>query len=125
MCIPLHYWSGMLKILSIYNVWRCVCVTHLVTLQCHSELTGSTDFYRLWATRPHFHLRAKLKTSYPSTHHEAQMAEYQLNAKETSILTEGKWPQWSRKVRAALRANETWIYIEGSSSIQLTSLQST
>src|SRR6266481_9032355 len=30
----------------IYKVWRCVCVTHLVTLQCHSELTGSTDFYR-------------------------------------------------------------------------------
>src|SRR6266481_684794 len=31
--------SNVLKILSIYNVWRCVCVTHLVTLQCHSEVS--------------------------------------------------------------------------------------
>ena len=46
------------------------------------------------------------------------MSDYCFNIKETGTLVEGKWPQWSRKVRAALRANGTWIYIEGTASTQ-------
>src|SRR5882724_7361044 len=55
------------------------------------------------------------------THSKTQMSEYCLNIKETGTLVEGKWPQWSRKVRAALRANGTWIYIKGTTSTPPTS----
>ena len=44
------------------------------------------------------------------------MSEFHLRGKETGILTDGKWPQWSRKVRAVLQVNGTWIYIEGPTS---------
>jgi len=49
------------------------------------------------------------------------MSEYQIRINEISILVEGKWPQWSRKVRVALRSNRTWTYIEGPSSMEPTS----
>ena len=48
------------------------------------------------------------------------MSEYHLSMKEIGILTDGKWPQWSRKVQVALQANGTWIYIEGPASTQPT-----
>ena len=48
------------------------------------------------------------------------MSEYHLSIKEIGILTNGKWPQWSRKVQVALQANGTWIYIEGAASTKPT-----
>ena len=48
------------------------------------------------------------------------MSEYHLSGKEIGILTDGKWPQWSRKVQVALQANGTWIYIEGPASTKPT-----
>jgi hypothetical protein len=44
------------------------------------------------------------------------MSDYQLSVKEIGMLKEGKWPQWSRKVRGALRSHGTWSYIDGPSS---------
>ena len=48
------------------------------------------------------------------------MSEYHLSMKERGTLTDGKWPQWSRKVQAMLKANSTWIYINGPASTQPT-----
>jgi hypothetical protein len=44
------------------------------------------------------------------------MCNYKLSVKEIGILKEGKWPQWLRKVKGALRSHRMWSNIEGSLS---------
>jgi hypothetical protein len=44
------------------------------------------------------------------------MSDYRLSVKEIGMLNDGGWPQWSRKVKGALRAHGTWSYIDGPSS---------
>jgi hypothetical protein len=44
------------------------------------------------------------------------MSEYRLSVKEIGMLKEGKWPQWSRKVKGVLRSHGMWSYTEGSLS---------
>jgi hypothetical protein len=44
------------------------------------------------------------------------MSDYRLSVKEIGVLKEGKWPQWSRKVKEVLRLHGMWSYIKGSQS---------
>jgi hypothetical protein len=41
------------------------------------------------------------------------MSDIKLSKKTISMLKEGAWPQWSRKCKAALRAQGAWLYIKG------------
>jgi hypothetical protein len=45
-----------------------------------------------------------------------KMSDYRLSVKEIGMLKEGGWPQWSRKVKGALRLHGTWSYMVGPSS---------